>query len=63
MSELAILEHLVAVLRARLGAVPKDESGVTDTVIMIGIGAVLALTVGAIITAKLIAKANSIPVN
>ena len=49
-------------LRARWDTAKRDESGMTtETVILIAIFAGLAIAAGAIIVAKVISKANSIP--
>ncbi len=49
-------------LRARWSAARRDEKGMTtETVILIAIFAGLAIAAGAIIVAKVISKANSIP--
>ncbi len=49
-------------LRARWEVARKDENGMTtETVILIAIFAGLAIAAGAIIVAKVISKANSIP--
>jgi hypothetical protein len=49
-------------LRARWDGARKDQSGMTtETVILIAIFAGLAIAAGAIIVAKVIAKANRIP--
>jgi hypothetical protein len=49
-------------LRARWSEARKDELGMTtETVILIAIFAGLAIAAGAIIVAKVISKANSIP--
>ena len=49
-------------LRARWETAHGDESGMTtETVILIAIFAGLAIAAGAIIVAKVISKANSIP--
>ncbi|MDQ6615251.1 MAG: hypothetical protein M3083_11005 [Actinomycetota bacterium] len=49
-------------LRARWEAARQDEAGMTtETVILIAIFAGLAIAAGAIIVAKVISKANSIP--
>ena len=63
MLELSALRAAAAFVTARLRAAVGDERGVTDTVIMIAVLAVLALAVGAIITTKVISKANSIATN
>jgi hypothetical protein len=49
-------------LRARWELSNKDESGMTtETVILIAIFAGLAIAAGAVIVAKVMTKANSIP--
>jgi hypothetical protein len=52
-------------LRARreAGRVPSDEGSVVETVILTAIFAALAIAVGAIIVAKITAKAHSINLN
>ena len=55
---------LWAYLRARIGATGWDEAGtVVEKVILTAIFAALAIAVGAIIVAKVTAKANSINLN
>ncbi len=59
--ELVAIQALVGVLRARLAASKHDERGMTtETVIITAVLALLAITAGAIITAKVMGKANSI---
>ena len=61
MSELAVLHYLTTVAAHRLTIARRDERGeVTEKVILIAIFAALAIAVGAIIVAKVTAKANSI---
>ncbi|MDA8149492.1 MAG: hypothetical protein M0Z93_12070 [Actinomycetota bacterium] len=57
--------YLQAMLRARreAGRVPSDEGSVVETVILTAIFAALAIAVGAIIVAKITAKAHSINLN
>jgi len=53
---------LLAWARARWGSARADQRGMTtETVILIAIFAGLAIAAGAIIVAKVISKANSIP--
>ena len=62
MNELAVISTLYRMLRARWEAAGHDERGeVTEKVIIVAIFAALAITVGAIIVAKVTAKAESIP--
>jgi hypothetical protein len=62
MTELAIVGALYRMLRARWDAANHDERGeVTEKVIIVAIFAALAIAVGAIIVAKVTAKAESIP--
>jgi hypothetical protein len=60
-----MLQFLVPLLwwaRSRWEVARRDESGMTtETVILIAIFAGLAIAAGAIIVAKVIGKANSIP--
>jgi len=58
-----IATYLTGMLRARLAAARRDERGspTVETVIIAAIFAALAIAVGAIIVAKVTAKANSIP--
>ncbi|HTD49544.1 MAG TPA: hypothetical protein VK771_03030 [Acidimicrobiia bacterium] len=64
MNELAVLTFLIPVLRARWGTTSRDEHGdVTEKVIIVAIFAALAIAAGAIIVAKVTAKANAIPTN
>jgi hypothetical protein len=59
-----MLLPLFAWLRARWELTRADQSGMTtETVILIAIFAGLAIAAGAIIVAKVISKANSIPTN
>ncbi len=51
-------------LRARTATIREDQSGsVVETVIITAIFAALAIAIGAIIVAKVTAKANSINLN
>ncbi len=60
--ELVAIQALVGVLRARLAACRHDERGMTtETVIITAVLAALAIAAGAVITAKVMGKANSIP--
>ena len=62
MNELTFFSVLVPILRARWDAARLDERGeVTEKVIIVAIFAALAIAAGAIIVAKVTAKANSIP--
>ena len=62
MSELLVIQTLVQVLRSRWDVLKHDERGeVTEKVIMVAIFAALAIAAGAIIVAKVTAKANAIP--
>ena len=62
MSELLVIHTLVQVLRSRWELLKRDERGeVTEKVIMVAIFAALAIAAGAIIVAKVTAKANAIP--
>ena len=59
--ELMAIHYLATVLRVRLAAARTDERGMTtETVIITAVLALLAITAGAIITAKVVEKANSI---
>jgi hypothetical protein len=61
---LTTLALLLQIVRTRLAAVRSDESGSTvETVILTAVFAALAIAVGAIIVAKVTAKANSINLN
>jgi hypothetical protein len=61
---LQLLQPLFWRLRSSWDASRRDEQGMTtETVILIAIFAGLAIAAGAIIVAKVIAKANSIPTN
>jgi hypothetical protein len=62
--DLDLFRFLYSVAAQRLAAARHDERGeVTEKVILIAIFAALAITVGAIIVAKVTAKANSISTN
>ena len=64
MSELVFISTLVRALQTRWHAAEHDERGeVTEKVIIVAIFAALAIAVGAIIVAKVTAKAESIPTN
>ena len=64
MPELLILQTAIRVLRERWTAAKHDDRGeVTEKVIIVAIFAALALAAGAIIVAKVTAKAHSIPTN
>ncbi len=59
--ELMAIGYLVGLLRGRLDATRGDERGMTtETVIITAVLALLAITAGAVITAKVMGKANSI---
>lgn len=62
MPETAMLTQVLAALRERLHVLYADDEGAvsTETVIWIALGAALAITLIAIIAAKVTAKANSI---
>jgi hypothetical protein len=63
-TELAVLTFLIPVLRARWSTTSRNERGdVTEKVIIVAIFAALAIAAGAIIVAKVTAKANAIPTN
>ena len=52
---------VLAYVRARVGASPRlDEGSVVEKVILTAVFALLAISIGAIIVAKVTAKANSI---
>lgn len=62
MYEIVFLEYLIRRARAEWVASRSDERGMTtETVIITALLAALALGVGAIIVAKVTAKAQSIP--
>jgi hypothetical protein len=63
MPELAVLQALIGVLRARLAAARADERGspTVETVLIAAGLAAAAIAAVAIILAKVTAKANSIP--
>lgn len=64
MPELTLFHFVYTVAAQRLAAAGHDERGeVTEKVILIAIFAALAIAVGAIIVAKVTAKANSITTN
>ena len=59
--ELIAIGYVVSLLRARMEVTRHDERGMTtETVIITAVLALLAITAGAIITAKVMGKANSI---
>jgi hypothetical protein len=61
---LQTLTPILLWVRSRWDATHQDERGMTtETVILIAIFAGLAIAAGAIIVAKVISKANSIPTN
>jgi hypothetical protein len=61
---LTMLTVMLGAVRAKLSAVRRDEAGTTvETVILTAVFAALAVAVGAIIVAKVTAKANSINLN
>jgi hypothetical protein len=62
MSELAVIHTLMQLMRSRWETIQHDERGeVTEKVIIVAIFAALAIAAGAIIVAKVTAKANAIP--
>lgn len=62
MYELVFLEHVFRMAQARWAMAKTDEKGMTtETVIITALLAALALGAGAIIVAKVTAKAQSIP--
>jgi len=63
MPELAVLQALISVLRARLAMARADERGspTVETVLIAAGLAAAAIAAVAIILAKVTAKANSIP--
>jgi len=61
---LQLLQPMLLWVGSRWDATRQDEHGMTtETVILIAIFAGLAIAAGAIIAAKVIGKANSIPTN
>lgn len=61
MSELTFIHTAMQLLRSRWETAKHDERGeVTEKVIIVAIFAALAIAAGAIIVAKVTAKANSI---
>jgi hypothetical protein len=59
---LQLLQPMLWWVRSRWDAIDRDQRGMTtETVILIAIFAGLAIAAGAIIAAKVISKANSIP--
>ncbi|MGD9754287.1 MAG: hypothetical protein AB7W59_25125 [Acidimicrobiia bacterium] len=61
MSELTFIHTAMQLLRSRWEMLKHDERGeVTEKVIIVAIFAALAIAAGAIIVAKVTAKANSI---
>lgn len=64
MGELVVIQTLMQILKSRWVALQHDERGeVTEKVIIVAIFAALAIAAGAIIVAKVTAKAESIPTN
>jgi len=64
MSELELFRVFTAYSRVLAARVRADERGeVTEKVIITALFAALALTAGAVIVAKVMSKANSIPTN
>ena len=62
MSQLTVIHTWMQILHQRWQHVERDERGeVTEKVIIVAIFAALAIAAGAIIVAKVTAKANSIP--
>jgi len=63
MAELAVLQSVIILLRARLAAARHDEAGspTIETVLIAAGLAAAAIAVVAIIVAKVTSKANSIP--
>jgi hypothetical protein len=62
MNELVVIGALLRGLHARWQVAARDERGeVTEKVIIVAIFAALAIAAGAIIVAKVTAKANDIP--
>ena len=62
MNELVVIHTLMQFMRARWDLAKHDERGeVTEKVIIVAIFAALAIAAGAIIVAKVTAKANAIP--
>ena len=62
MSELTFIHTAMQLLRSRWEMLKHDERGeVTEKVIIVAIFAALAIAAGAIIVAKVTAKANAIP--
>lgn len=60
--EVVIIQFLYALTKQRLAAMRLDERGeITEKVIITAVFAGLAIAVGAIIVAKVTAKANDIP--
>jgi hypothetical protein len=61
-SQLVVIHALIRVLRGRWNAASQDQRGeITEKVIIVAIFAALAIAAGAIIVAKVTAKANAIP--
>jgi hypothetical protein len=61
MSQLAVIHAVMQALRQRWTATRADERGeITEKVIIVAIFAALAIAAGAIIVAKVTAKANAI---
>lgn len=64
MNQLAVIHTWMQILHDRWQLLERDERGeVTEKVIIVAIFAALAIAAGAIIVAKVTAKANSIPTN
>ena len=62
MNELVLIQSLMRVMRTRWELANHNERGeVTEKVIIVAIFAALAIAAGAIIVAKVTAKANAIP--
>lgn len=57
---LTYLTVLAALCRARLAATRAEEGSVVETVVITAVFAALAIAVGAIIVAKVTAKANAL---
>ncbi|MGD9793838.1 MAG: hypothetical protein AB7V43_10190 [Acidimicrobiia bacterium] len=62
MNQLTVLHTAMQVLRSRWDNANSDDRGeITEKVIIVAIFAALAIAAGAIIVAKVTAKANAIP--
>lgn len=57
---LTYLSILAAVWRSRLSSPPGEDGSVVETVVITAVFAALAIAVGAIIVAKVTAKANAL---